>query len=283
MADITGTSAGWDAELLVEPATGVTIPSNVDGSGYTFDSSSERYVFDSEDLRRTTEMIDATGIRGTRTKHYGRVVAGNYTVAGSITMRPGQTQIDTWLPRILYGTEETGHHFPVEALVMTLEIFGMSEAIGVSIPGSAPAAFTYNADSLPVLFSTGTLTLGSDTYLFEDFEVVIDNMVEVQFRNSATALAFVPLDRVVTMRVNMDYTATSTFYGAETAVAGTLNFVPTGGTSFGFVFPKLIAPKETPVVPGKVTIMNDITFTAYGDDYTDYTDSELYIINDETS
>jgi hypothetical protein len=267
-------------------------------------------------------MIDATGIRGTRTKHYGRVVAGNYTVAGSITMRPGQTQIDTWLPRILYGTEETGHHFPVdetptnpgdyfavmidkvgdvhqyndcivnrctfsgsagEALVMTLEIFGMSEAIGVSIPGSAPAAFTYNADSLPVLFSTGTLTLGSDTYLFEDFEVVIDNMVEVQFRNSATALAFVPLDRVVTMRVNMDYTATSTFYGAETAVAGTLNFVPTGGTSFGFVFPKLIAPKETPVVPGKVTIMNDITFTAYGDDYTDYTDSELYIINDETS
>jgi len=299
---------GFDAEMLVEPGV----------STHTFDASSERIIFDSESMRRTTSMVDGTGIRGTRTRHYGRITAGNYSVAGDIVFRPGQTEINNWLPRILFGTESTddfpfaddipdASYFGVlidkggdihqyndcvvsratfsasagQALVVRLEIVGKTETLP-SWPGSPPAVFAAAEDSLPILMSSGTLTLGGNTYYFEDFECVIDNMIDVQFRNSASAVALVPQDRMVTLRCNMDYQDTNVLYGAETAIAGTLDFVPVTDQHVTFTFPKLIAPKETPVVTGKTAIMNNITFTAYGDDYTDYTDNELYITNDLT-
>lgn len=322
MADITDTSPGFDAEMLVEPNASGAVPNAVTGGTYTFDASSERILFDSESLQRVTNMVDATGIRGTRCRHNSRIVTGTYSVSGSIVMRPGQDEIDLWLPRIMYGTEQASDKFPLadtapatayfavlidrvadihqygdclvnratfsassgNPLVLTLEIIGMTESLP-SWPGSPPNEWGVDedADSNPILMSTGTLTLNSNTYQFEDFEVVIDNFLDAPFRNNETAAKFTPQDRLVTLRVNMDYTATSTLYGAETAIAGDIDFIPATNKSLKFNFGKLIAPKVSPVVTGKTPIMNNITFTAYGDDYTDYTDYELYITNDSTA
>jgi len=301
-------SQGYESQLLIEPGQ----------STHTFDSDSERYTYDSESIRRVTRMVELYGLRGTREKNYARVKTDVYTVGGGLVMRPGQKEIENWLHRIFYGAEESPSDYALadyipasayfgtlidkggdihqfndcvvsrcsfssssgQALTMRLDIVGKTESLP-SWPGSVPDVFAYDSNSLPVLMSTGTLTLDSTEYNFEDFELVIDNAVSARFGYEETAQQFTPTDRSVTLRVNMDYE--STFYGAETPITGSIEFVPEAGKSFKFTFPKLIAGKVTPVVVGKRAIMNNVTLTAYADDYTDYTDYETYVTNQDES
>ena len=291
-------AAGYAGRLLIEPGQ----------STHTFDASSERYTFDSETIRRQTSMLELLGLRGERDKYYGRVTNGRYSVSGGLTMRPGEAGLAQWLPRAFYGASEydldnsipASAYFGVlidkvadihqfndcvvsrcvfrgsagQALTMQLDIVGMTETLP-AWPGGEPDEFTYATDELPILFNTGTLTLDDTEHYFEDFELTIDNAVVPRFGYEETAQTLTPADRVVTLRVNMDYE--SNFYGAETAITGSLEFVPQTTNEFGFHFPKLIAGKSTPVVTTKGPVMNNVTFTAYADTYTHYTDYELYV------
>lgn len=99
-------SEGFDAVLLAEDgdASGV--------GAQTWDADSKIWPFDSETMQKTQVINNSQGLKGTRHHHWNLTSEGNYTVGGTVTMRPGRLCLDWFLPHIL-GTAAAGTTFAV--------------------------------------------------------------------------------------------------------------------------------------------------------------------------
>lgn len=263
---------GWQAKLALDPTT-------------TFDTSSEPFVFLSEDLRQVLGRIESPGIRGTRSERAERVSRGLKQVGGSITLHPSPTELDLLLPRILGAVESTDSFaladtlpdFSVlidriakvfqydgckiasavfsgrtgEKLQLVLNILGESETVANA--GTFPALTTDTDEAY--VFHQMTLSLGGTPYSCRAFQLTIDNMITPEFNNSQTATDLTPRGRMVTLDVSTPFTSTevgiyTTSIAASTGIAGILTFT-SGNKSLVATLNSLIAEDRTPVVSGK--------------------------------
>lgn len=278
----------------------------------SFDTESEAYAFISENLRQSVELDIDPSIRGTRSRAKERSGMSLKRVGGDITFRPSPTELDRLLPRMLGAAEstdtfavaETLPEFSVlinkvayayqydgckvgtarftgqesQAIQLALSLFGKTRtkvATG-SFPAVAIDTDTYYS------FFQGVLTLDGDPYLFNQFDLLIDNLVEVLFENSVTASTVEAADRNVTLSVNVPFNSASSdlqdaIDNAET-IAASLVFT-NGGQSLTFTMPALMVPDEDPVVSGKSKIRYPLNFTALSSG----SNKEIVVTHDSTA
>lgn len=101
-------SSGAQAKILVSTST-------------TFNSSSERYDFLFESIRKEGRLVGERGISGTRSNHVERTRIAPYKVGGKVGFDMATLDLDKWLPRILGSVEAVN----VFALAETLPTFYM--------------------------------------------------------------------------------------------------------------------------------------------------------------
>jgi hypothetical protein len=277
-------SQGAQARLCMEPGA----------APHTFDASSEPYEFTSESLQKRAALLEAPGIRGTRSHHVARTRPGTHEVSGAITLHPSPADLDLLLPRIL-GEDEVSDVFalaetlpPFGALIdrvaqtfqytdcrvnkatfrgaagglveLELQLVGVAEIAGTAYPS---LSLDTSAKAAPYVFSDGVLTLQSVERQMMDFELVVDNALHARFTNSQTATSVVPRDRVITLRTTNPFTSDEVdLYGqAAAGAAGTL-VLTNGQMSTSFAFAALQTPDVSPVVRGKQEIPLVLEMTA---------------------
>lgn len=276
-------SQGAQAKLCLEPGS----------SPHTFDTSSEPYQFNSENLIGRQTILPDQGMSGTRSEHSGRTRFGERSVAGQITLCPSPNDLNLLLPRILGATEsvdvfalaETLPAFGVmidrvakvwslsdcyvnkatfscsagQKLVLVLDIIGFDYSIGAA--GSFPAlTLGVTSADQPYTMSDAVFTLASTARVTKSFELVIDNMLEGRRSNSLAITSLTPQARKITLKTVHPYTSAETdlveqaLYGAT----GTIVLTPIGGGMSGvtttFTFGVLQCPTEAPPVGGKQAI-----------------------------
>ncbi len=273
-------SQGAQSALYIEPAA----------APHTFNTSSERYEFLSENIQRIDTIIDTDGIRGTRSHQSERTRAGQYTIGGSFTFNPSPIDLDLWFPRILGAAESTDTF----ALAETLPAFGMLvdrvtsemqytdcqvnraifrgsgndlvsleiEIVGVTeVEDTTPpvVALTTAANDAPYHFidsdnaGTSRLAIFGATPRMLSFEIEINNFLLARFGNSQTATSVTPQDRLVRMAVELPYDTANEAIYRGTDAAGSL-VLTNGGMSTTFTFGFLEVASESPVIAGKSPI-----------------------------
>jgi hypothetical protein len=251
-----------------------------------FDANSFRYEVESESLAMRATHVNAHGIRATRSRVSTRTRIGQEVVSGNIVLCPTPVELDQWLPRILGAAESTDVFALAETvpawsvlvdriakrfiykgcyvdkavfswsagqmLKMTISAEGKSETISAtSVPGTVPAINS----GVPYASGDCTFSLSADASAAEvqEVEITIDNMLEKnRFMNSVTRAQLPSLDRLITVRMVVPYTADEvdllqqTYAGAAGSVTFTLS-----GVSCAFAFGNLKCPSESPVISSR--------------------------------
>jgi hypothetical protein len=257
----------------------------------SFDGSSEPFEFISESIKKQGQILDTSGLRGTRSHNVARTRIGPYTVGGSVVINPSPNDLDIWLPRILGAAEsvdvfnvaETLPTFSVLVnrvashgtnggmqyddcivsratfrssqggfLELEIEIVGKTETVDVAFP-SLTLGVT-DADK-PYVHTDAVLTLQSATRQMQSVEVIIDNVVESTFHNSISATDVDPTDRIITVRAEVswqDANAQALYEQALAGAAAILKYTGVSGTIATTIdFATLQFPDVSPNVSGK--------------------------------
>lgn len=280
----------------------------------TFDSNSMRIEVVSSTVKKTREILDSRGVLGTRSKRNDRSRQGVYRVGGTLTFDVSPRILDFFLPYVLgaaestdtfavadslsgfdmlqdpFGSGSSGTKF-VELYVnrmtlrgqagvvqMTLDVIGKTISTGQTYAGAALGS-TAAADAPYVFHDTASgITINATTQEVEDFELTIDNALDVKFRNAATAQAIRATDRSVTLVANIPLTTTtlSTHFGDKTSADATI--VITNGTVVTTItLNNLLIGDEGPEMNGKGESMLRLTGTARGD-ATDAFDTQITVV-----
>jgi len=275
------------------------------------DTSSTGMELVSFGITETVEHLQTNGIRGTRSLSKERNREGLKRVGGPITWHPSPLDLDFFLPCIL-GAAENADAFAVDealtSFVMGVDLVadafeygdlfvnkatfrgaaGQLVELTLDCIGEAKTDLSYPsltlgvaAGDVPYRFFEGVLTLESSAREMESFELTIDNQLATLFRNSQTATAISPQNRIVMLTVETPYTSsevglnTAAFAGA----AGSLVFT-NGNMSTTFTFGNLqLNPKTTPVVNGKSEIVQRLTYQAFRSGST----REIAVTSDSTA
>lgn len=281
-----------------------------------FDANSFQYELKSGSLAMRQSHIDAHGIRGTRSRVSTRTRIGSEVVSGSISLCPTPVELDQWLPRIL-GTAENADVFALAETVpafsclvdggtnrfvykgcyvdkavfswqaggmleLTLSLEGKTETVTATV---FPAAIPAINGGAPYASGDCTISLAADASAAEvaEIEITIDNMLaKDRFMNSVTRAQLPSLDRLVTVRAVVPYTADEVdLYDQSVAgAAGTITFT-NGNTSCAFAFGNLKAPAESPVVTSRNgELMLNLNMTSH---YVVGGARELVVTNDSTA
>lgn len=281
-----------------------------------FDANSFRYEVESESLAMRQTHVNAHGIRATRSRVSTRSRIGTETISGNIVMCPTPVELDQWLPRIL-GTAENADVFALaetvpawsvlvdriakrfiykgcyvdkavfswsagQMLKMTISAEGKSETVSAtSVPGTVPAI------DGGACYASGdcTFALSADASATEvsEIEITIDNMLaKDRFMNSVTRASLPALDRLVTVRMLVPYTADEVdlYDQLVGGAAGTVTFT-NGNTSCLFTFGNLKVPAESPTMTSRNgEIMLNLNMEAF---YVVGGARELVVTNDSTT
>jgi hypothetical protein len=274
-------------------------------TGGTFGASSERVDFVYETLSTKRGLNRSGRITGTRSRYQGAVRSKSYMVQGVIALQPGPATMSQWLPRILGGTPSgtnfpLGEVLPeVDVLVerengvfrynklqvaqgilrgttvnggdgdelidMMILLIGKEEVInGESWPSDAPEIGD-TVEHSPYTHWEGSLNLSGSARDYDKFNLMIDNVLDVKFRNSRTPKCIRSTDRQVKLEtVNPFLTTTLSTALAlnETPNSGALSFTQ-GNMSTTFAFPALRNVFETPTTRGRDEIPLAFQLEAY--------------------
>lgn len=252
----------------------------------------------SETLTAEHSLTESEGVRGTRSRTKERVRRGLVNVGGNLTTHPSPTELDVLLYPIMGTAKTTSNVFalaetipefdfmvdkvakvydfqdlkvnsatfsgsPGQPLDLSMDLIGKTFAEGNA--GTFPA-ITPDTDSMYV-FTDAVFTYDSTAYEINDFNVTVDNLVEVRFGSgSTTATSVDSTDRRVTMTATCPFTSSETALYEFSSVAGAAgSLVLTNGSqvlTFAFANMKL-SPAITPVVSGRGEIMQQLTFNCY--------------------
>lgn len=232
----------------------------------TFDSNSQRFELVSSTVAKRGEVLDSAGLLGTRTRRENRTRAGLVRVEGQLVFDVSARMLDFFLPFILGAAESTDTFNVADSLAgfdmlhdpfgsganatkfaelyvnratlrfgagiirLTLDVIGKTATAGQTYTSAALGNIT-NADSPFVFYDTASgFTIQSGVIEIEEGELVIDNLLDVRFRNSQTATSIRATDRVVSLVTNIPLTSSTwtTYFGDKAAVDATI--VLTNGT-----------------------------------------------------
>jgi hypothetical protein len=251
----------------------------------TVDPVTKGYEFDHCQITKTATIVDASGIRGSRSHHSERTRAGNTTIAGMIELYPSAADLAALLPLVLGGTPSSTTYpladslsdFYVtvdkvaqvftyagckvdkatfsgsagQAMKLALEIHGQSEAAAAA--GSFPVVTFHNTP--PLLFTDSVLTLVGAARQVMDWTLVIDNKLAVRYANSTTATSITPMDREISFQCTNPFTADELdLYGQNPAGAAATLALTNSPTALTFAFAALQFPDIGPSVDGRSEI-----------------------------
>lgn len=259
-------------------------------TGTAFDSSAPRFEVVSSTVKKTSEVLDSMGLLGTRSKREDRTRFGLIRVGGQLAFDVNPLMLDFFLPYIMGTAESTDTYAVADTLPgfdmlhdpfgtgssatkytelyvnrasfrfaaglvrMTLDVVGKtatggqtftSAALGATAATCAPYTFYDTAAGI-------TIRSGSGAQEIEEGELIIDNALDVKFRNIQTASSIRAQDRSVTFVANLPLTTTtlSTYFGDKTAADATI--VMTNGTvATTFTLNNFKVADDGPEVGGK--------------------------------
>jgi hypothetical protein len=239
-------------------------------------------------------IIDTDGMSGTRSHHAERTRQGTRQASGSIRLAPTPVELDTLLPLILGGTKSSTsfplaesiptfylganrgapvgsggilYNYPSNAvnratftastggpLELVLDTVGTDETVSGTFP-----SLTIDLTSGPYVLSDCVLTIGGTTYTFGQFQLTIDNHVEVKFRNSNTPTTLLATDRTVGISLPIPLISSySALYGTSLsglAVVATFTNSINSSDVLTFSMPAVQAPRQ-PVPFGQRGILD---------------------------
>jgi hypothetical protein len=279
-------------------------------AGTAVGSYTEAYEFRTEGLRAAREIVETSGIRGTRSMPIERTRDGTVRINGTIAFHATPAMLDLLLPRImgsaevadLFAVSETLPEFDVliervakrfvyagckvaratfratagGALELDLEITGKSETVSAT----AFPAITAPTDP-PYVWSDAVCTVEGSARVVTRWELSIDNQLNARFSNSNTATDIHTQGRVVTVSMTVPYTSDEVdLYGINSSGASGATFVLTnGGRSITFTVGALAVADSSPVVGGPGEILLEMNGIAKSSGST----KELSITSDSTA
>lgn len=279
-------------------------------AGTAIGSYTEAYEFRTEGLAATQEIVETSGIRGTRSMPIERTRDGNVRVQGTISFHATASMLDLLLPRIMGAAEvadvfavaETLPQFDVlldrvakrfvyagckigratfrasagGALELDVEIVGKSETVSAT----AFPSITAPTDP-PYIWSDAVCTVEGTARTVTQWELTIDNQLNARFSNSTTATDIHTQGRIVTLSMTVPFTSDETdLYGIKASGASGATFVLTnGGRSLTFTVGALAVADASPTVGGPGEILLRLNGTAKSTGST----KELSITSDSTA
>lgn len=266
----------------------------------TFSGSSTRFEVVSSTVKKQGTILDGAGLLGTRTRREDRTRAGIYTVSGQLVLDISPNMLDFFLPYVLGAAESTdtfavadslpgfdmlhdpfgsgaraikynelyvnrfSMRFGPGILRMTLDVIGKSITTGQTYAGAALGS-TATVDA-PYVFHEATFSIQSATTEVEEGELIIDNALDVKFRNSQTATSIRATDRTVSLVTNVPLTTTTwdANFGDKSAVDATI-VINNGTVATTFTLNNFKAPDEGYETHGKSEVPLVIRGMSRGD------------------
>lgn len=284
----------------------------VGANPHTFSSSSTRFDFVSCSVKKLGEHLDSQGVTGSRTRREDRSRDGLVRVQGTIVCEPSFRMWDFFLPYIL-GANESADTFNVAdslqafdlladpfasganaskfselyvnraslrfgagLLQLSLDLIGKTVAIGQTFTS---AALGSGIEYAPLNFydTASGFSIQSGTVAIEEGELVVDNALDVKFRNSQTAQSIRATDRIVSLVTNIPLTSSTwgTYFGDKAAVDATITIGRANMSSVITLF-NLKNPDEGPEQSSKGEVPLILRSAARGD----ASDPDIRITND---
>lgn len=236
--------------------------------------------FSSESLARNEVLIDTAGIIGSRFHPSERVVQGQSSFGGSITLPgPNHTEITALLPYILGSGSvltETLTDFTTEVergaqkfsyanckigsatfsatvggpLSLSLNIQALSETMT-----TATIATALSVSGGPYILSELTLTLGGTEYKTDTFQLTINHALEAKYFNSRTPTRLNETDCAVSWGLSVPWLSNSALYGLAVGGVAAVATFNNGTNTIEFSSSKLQVPRQSPVNQGRGEIM----------------------------
>lgn len=253
----------------------------------TFSGSSTRFDIVSSSVKKQGEQLDSTSALGVRTRRDDRRRDGLVRVGGQIVLDPSFRIWDFFLPFILGAAEATDTFNVADSLTgfdmlhdpfgtgsnatkfgelyvnraslrfgpgllkLTLDVIGKTATAGQAYAGAAlGSGIEYN----PLVFydTASGFSIQSGVIAIEEGELVIDNVLDVKFRNSQTAVSIRATDQIISLVTNIPLTPTTwtTYFGDKSSVDATITLARANMSSVITLF-NLSNPDEGPGMPGK--------------------------------
>ncbi len=279
-------------------------------AGTAIGSYTESYEFIGESLRKQQEIVETSGIRGTRSLPIERTRDGIYRVSGGIQFHATPSMLDLILPRIMGANEATD----VFAFAETLQTFdvlldrvakrfvyggckigravfrataGGPLELDVDILGKTETVYATSFPTIsaptdpPYVWSDAVCTIEGTARTVTQWELTIDNRLNARFANSQSATDIHTEGRDVTLSLTVPYTSDEVdLYGINTGGASAANFVLTNGNrSITFAVAAFMVPDASPVVGGPGEILLTLSGSARSSGAT----KELVITSDSTA
>jgi hypothetical protein len=230
-------------------------------TGVAFNHASARtFEVVSSSVRAQDEVLDASGLLGSRTRREDRTRYGLIRVGGQIVLEPSPNMFDFFLPYILGTAESTDTFTAADSLLgfdmlhdpfgtgslaskytelyvnrmslrfaagllrMTLDVVGKTETTAQTFTANALGS-TSAVDTPYTFYDTSAgFTFGTIAFAVEEGELVLDNVLDVKFRNSQTAQSIRASDSIATLVTNIPLTSSTygSFYGNKGPLTTTI-------------------------------------------------------------
>lgn len=273
-------------------------------TGETFDSSSRRFEVKRALDGKQSSVLDSEGLLGHRGRREDRTRFGITEIRKTLDFDVSPNMLDFFLRYILGASEATDTFATADSLTgfdMVQDPFGSgSEAAKFSELYVNRARFTFGAGRMvemslecigktitlnqsftaealgatstvdaPYVFYDSVFTMQGGAVEVEEGELIIDNFLDVKFRNSRTATSIRATDRVVTLVTNVPMSTSNwnTYFGDQGAASGTVAF-NNGTVATTFTLQKLRIVDAYPSVNGKGEVPLVVTSIARYDGTT---------------
>lgn len=225
-------------------------------------------------------FTDPNGLRGSRQHRAERVRRTQRQVTGRLQFAPSPTELDLLLPWLAGGDKSTntipfaetlkkkyliatrdGTHDKYtdvkvnqatfscaegSPLQVALDVIGVDETLGVSLPADGDLTTLAESTELPCyVMSDCALTVGGTTYQFRQLQVTVANQLETRFNNSLTPTSIHATDLQVQVQLSLPLGDASALYGSAVTGVQVVATFTNGGTSFAITMNGVSAPKQT--------------------------------------
>lgn len=224
-------------------------------------------------LGLSEQFIDTNQIRGTLSHGAPRVRRGVRRADGSLPMAPTPVELATLLPMIMGGAAagtsyplsdaytpvdlyavrdgtvytyddvavETATFYATEGgpMQVTLGVVGKDEAQAGSMGAAA-----IDETTQPFVLMDAVVTVGGTAREVSSFELTVQNVLEVKYRNSLTPTQIKKIDRVVTLSLPLSLGDASALYGSAVGGVAATIVLTNGAVSLTFSLAAVQAPKE---------------------------------------
>lgn len=253
------------------------------------------------------QFLPSTGLVGTRSHAAERTRRGLRQVNGQLAFQPTPAEFDLLLPWALGGTK-SGNNIPLAETVPfrwlrtdrdgTFHIYNNVKVSQITFSASEGsilgcqmqvAGFDEATSTVPTftaLDNTGgpyvmhdcVLSVGGTEYPFRNWQLTLNNVLEVRHNNSVTPTAIHATDRDVTVAVGLPYGDASALYGSAIAGVAMVATFTQGSKSIVFTCPAIQAPRQ----PLELGTRAGLTLSWAGAARKSGSTAELTVDNDST-